>query len=187
MNNIRARHSVESSSLSLMPSGTTSNEALHSEINLHFRQTVKIHQSTLRLKCKTLCLKKQLTHNAALYRPTTRQAASSQVLARILAESLWTPATWREWCGELLGGRVVRKATLRGVQMRACEVDRVAAWLRKRPAAVLHRETRRRTPFALTRVDEMRRAGRRPRKEVARIPVTLPVLKRLRRKTSLTF
>ena len=43
-NNIRTRYLISSSRLSLLPTGTTSNEALHAEINGWFRQTVAMHQ-----------------------------------------------------------------------------------------------------------------------------------------------
>ena len=40
-NNLRMRHLLEPSRLSLLPIGTTSNEALHHEINNWFRETQK--------------------------------------------------------------------------------------------------------------------------------------------------
>jgi len=43
-NNIRTRYLISSSRLSLLPTGTTSNESLHAEINGWFRQTVAMHQ-----------------------------------------------------------------------------------------------------------------------------------------------
>ncbi len=39
LNNTRQRHSMGIERLSLLPTGTTSNEALHAEINAWFRQT----------------------------------------------------------------------------------------------------------------------------------------------------
>ena len=44
-NNLRMRHLLEPSRLSLLPIGTTSNEALHHEINNWFRETQKNSQS----------------------------------------------------------------------------------------------------------------------------------------------
>ena len=85
LNNLRARHMISSKRLSLLPVGTTSNESLHHEINNFFRETPKIHKTTLSLKLKILQLSKLMTHNAALYYETPRQMAEAEVcwLARV--------------------------------------------------------------------------------------------------------
>eukprot|EP00439_Symbiodinium_sp_Y106_P017241 s455_g2.t1 len=53
-NNIRLRHSFPRSYLNLLPAGTASNESLHHEINSWFRETQKIHQSSLKMKLRIL-------------------------------------------------------------------------------------------------------------------------------------
>ena len=84
MNNMRWRSSQRKSTQILMPSGTTSNEALHAEMRGWFRQIQSLHQSTLHLKCKILLMRKLLEHNTALYSPTARQMPPAQILARSL-------------------------------------------------------------------------------------------------------
>jgi hypothetical protein len=59
LNNTRQRHLMRIEQLSLLPAGTTSNEALHAEINNWFRQTqVRISVDTHALAeplAETLC------------------------------------------------------------------------------------------------------------------------------------
>jgi hypothetical protein len=84
LNNTRQRYAMRTETLSLLPVGTTSNEALHAEINSWFRQTQAMHPSTLELKLKCLLTAKLMMHNAALFSPTTRQMSASMVLAFIV-------------------------------------------------------------------------------------------------------
>ena len=49
-NNQRARHAMSNSQIALLPSGTTSNESLHAEINSWTRVNREVHRSTLHLK-----------------------------------------------------------------------------------------------------------------------------------------
>ena len=79
------RHSGLIKRVRLMPVGTTSNESLHQEINLAFRQTRTIHKSTLRMKLDAFALRKALPHVEALCRPTTKQMSFRLCLARSLA------------------------------------------------------------------------------------------------------
>ena len=51
-NNQRVRHALSPLQRALLPSGTTSNEALHSEINSWTRSTHEVHRSTLKLKLR---------------------------------------------------------------------------------------------------------------------------------------
>jgi len=44
MNMQRARHCMPASTIMFLPSGTTSNEALHHEVNVWFRETPHMHQ-----------------------------------------------------------------------------------------------------------------------------------------------
>ena len=88
LNNQRIRHALPHRQLPLLPVGTTSNESLHSELNAVFRQTQRLHQTTLSLKLKILTDRKQLAHNSALYHATTKQIRSSVVLAAVLLTPL---------------------------------------------------------------------------------------------------
>jgi hypothetical protein len=139
LNNIRVRCLVDPARLSLLSSGTTSNEALHSEINNWFRQAQQMHRSTLALKLQILSLGKLISHNSALYRPTTRQIRSNLVLARALSKEVWSTADWRKWCRQLVTpqGRN-RKAALPLQQQRNTEVTAVREWVAKRPASSLN-------------------------------------------------
>lgn len=82
LNNIRVRAQMEASRWELLPSGTSSNEALHAELNVCFRQTQTLHQSTLRLKLQCLTLAKQLSHESAMYHPSLRQVFVANPVCR---------------------------------------------------------------------------------------------------------
>ena len=73
MNNTRVRASMDPARIQLLPSGTSSNEALHSELSVCFRQTQALHQATLQLKLGCFTLAEQLSHENAMYHPTVRQ------------------------------------------------------------------------------------------------------------------
>jgi len=157
-NCMRVRHSMDRSKLELLPSGTTSNESLHHEINSWFRQTPMIHSATLSLKFAVQTLQKLMTHNAALYRPTARGMAPMCVRARVLGCPLWTSATWRTFCAGLrLHGRI-RKASLPLYSERQGQVEVVRKWLAKRPAASERRPVKR-TAFNLVRAGNFRKGG----------------------------
>ena len=111
-NTIRMRARLTPQEASLLSSGTTSNEALHAELNRHFRQTQQVHQATLRLKLRILQHAKLLAHNSAMQRPTTRQMSQASVLARLAARRVWNAKQWRSWCKVLRGEVRARKAHL---------------------------------------------------------------------------
>ena len=151
-NNIRARRSLPRRQLSLLPTGTTSNESLHREINRWFDNVKAMHLATLRLKLRVLSLMKLLTHNAALYAPTLRQCRPQTVLVRTTARPLFEVPAWARFCRELTQEGLVRKATLPLAADRARMTDAV----RKRPAAQeqkgAQKKRMKRTPFSLKRV-----------------------------------
>ncbi|CAE7226703.1 unnamed protein product, partial [Symbiodinium sp. CCMP2456] len=111
-NNLRARHAIATSRLSLLPVGTT-----------------------LSLKLKILQLSKQMTHNAALYHETTRQMAEAEVLARTSSREMWSLGQWHAWCDELQDDAGIKKASLHFHPQRENERDTVRARVFKRPAA----------------------------------------------------
>ncbi|OLP86584.1 hypothetical protein AK812_SmicGene32290 [Symbiodinium microadriaticum] len=119
----------------LLPVGTTSNEARHHEIKTWFRETQKLHQATLRLKLGMLKLGNTLSHNRALYHPTTRQMPEAELVARASASVGWSTEERRAWCQELLNVRMPQKAALPLQQQREAQVRRVQAAALKKPAA----------------------------------------------------
>ena len=94
-NNQRVRHALSPLQRALLPSGTTSNEALHSEINSWTRSTHEVHRSTLKLKLRIFTLGKQLVHHIATCYPLARQTADGVVLARGVGAPLWTDESWK--------------------------------------------------------------------------------------------
>lgn len=160
LNNTRVRYLVRPSRHALLPNGTASNEALHSEINSWFRQTRQIHKATLILKFGILTIAKQLPHEAALARPTTQQVPSSVVLCRAATRALWTDKGWRAWCRKLHGGAVVRKADLPLDQEKRQQAEAVRQWMRRRPAAApVKVAPRKRTAFTLRREHSVLSSG----------------------------
>eukprot|EP00438_Fugacium_kawagutii_P034931 Skav206392 [mRNA] locus=scaffold834:641080:643152:- [translate_table: standard] len=98
LNGTRFRHELPSHLRAFLPSGTSSNEALHAEVNSWSRSIRMLHQSTLRLKMQILQLGKLLPHHVAQCFPTSRQWTESIVLARALSSVVWTDDAWVEFC-----------------------------------------------------------------------------------------
>ena len=147
--------------LSLLPSGTTSNEGLHAELNKAFAQVQRMHQATLKLKLVVLTMAKQIAHDCAMTAPTTRQLMHGMVLARACTTDWWTDQSWRAWCGELtviVPGRVA-KSTLPLSAERAEQKLAVKAHLDKKPACSPMHTRMKRTPFTRKRSGVMVTAG----------------------------
>lgn len=147
--------------LPLLPSGTTSNEALHSEINNWFRGIMSLHQCTLALKLQILTLRKQLPHYCAMCSPTTKQVNPGVLLASMVSSPLWNDDEWQGWCGVLYRAESrTDKVELPGVLERQQQVEKFGRWLRQRPAAAVRPEQKlKRTPFNRQRVDNLVRSG----------------------------
>ena len=96
-NNLCVRSRLSNAENLLLPTGTTSNESLHAEINNWFRQAQSLHKSTLSLKLDVLVFSKLIAHNTSLYSPGARQMSSSHVLARRIGTSLRTMDDWKGW------------------------------------------------------------------------------------------
>ena len=160
-NKIRLRHSIPTRWLSLLPIGTTSNEALHHEVNCWFRETQKIHQSSLKMKLRILRLAKLMSHNSAMYHSTSRQLPPAIVLARASSQVLWTQTEWKLWCRALAVEGRIQKAELPIERSRMAERAAVSATVRKRPSSKMQlpNAKRRRTPHTLLRKDSLRRGG----------------------------
>lgn len=133
-NGLRSRHSMPTRYLSLLPTGTASNESLHAEINGWFRQTHNLHQLTLKLKLRILQLSKLMSHNSAMYRPTLRQVRPKIVLARSMCKPMWTNTAWTNWCDELQPGAKVHKATAPLTVERKVQADKIRKHVIKRPS-----------------------------------------------------
>ena len=123
LNFTRFAHTLSAESRKLLPSGTTSNEAYHHELISRFRSVQKLRVSTLQSRLHVIGAQKLLTHNAALYRPTTRQETPRVVLVRTLAATnLFNAKSWKQWCSECERPCTVREEALR--DRSACGIGR---------------------------------------------------------------
>ena len=118
-----------------MGSGTTGNEALHAELKQAFRQTIRLHQSTMATKMRVFLFQKLLSFTLARFRPTTRQMRPTHVLARALAHDTFEEAAWALVCERKDAGKALRKAAPSLMLWRRVDVGRVRRWLRKGPRA----------------------------------------------------
>lgn len=172
-NNIRARHTLSPQQVTLLPAGTTSNEALHAEVRAWFRETQQMHKSTLRIKLRVLHLAKLLTHHAAMYRPTLRQIGSGVVLARTAVSSPWGRQQWFRFASgdgkALLPLNIARQEEARMVALaktktakRPAATKRPAAKISilKRPSKKPHVQKTRRTPFNRPRISSCHIMGK---------------------------
>lgn len=159
-NNLVVRCSMARRHLPLLPSGTTSNESLHKELNDAFRTIQQLHQATLTLKLLVLTMAKQMAHHSAMNAPTTRQMDSRTVLARCAKAPWWTESSWAEYCMSLKSHASARssKASLDNRDARSQQRAIVADAVQKKPAARV-RFTRKRTPFTLRREGSLVQAG----------------------------
>ena len=164
LNNIRMRQTVSPAFLSLLPSGSTSNEALHAEINSWFRQIQKIHKSTLEFKLNVLTLGKLVAHSCAMYHATSRQVVPAVVLMRSMQNNVWTKGEWKKWCKQLSCAHGKGKPYLAVQKQKESEIKVLRTWVHKRPAAahnlvsqgVRHKK---RTPFSLQRQGRLLSGG----------------------------
>jgi hypothetical protein len=163
-NNIRMRHAMDRRMLGLLPSGTTSNEALHFEINSWFKQTQSVHKATLRLKLLVMGTAKLISHDAAMRFPTARQVAPAVVLARCVTRPVWSCTEWKRWCSQLDGRKRKAKALLPMQADRETDIAIVKGWVQRKPASAYKRPAAdpartKRTPFNRKRVGSFRKGG----------------------------
>ena len=169
LNNLRFRSTQPSAVLSLLSSGTTSNEALHAEMRSWFRQIQSMHQSSLLLKCSVFRLRKLLEHNTALHRPTARQMTPGHVLARRLGQNMWSTRAWQQFAKEKAQHLPLKRLRDQHTAARRKLILQKAAVVRRRltgkqqPPPLADRKSRcrvkKRTAFTLLRTAGIRRQG----------------------------
>ena len=100
LNQMRLVHMVNSRDRTFLASATTTNEALHAELNVTwFYNQRAMYQPTLVLKLKFFRFAKLWSHHIALFRPTTRTFTQSELMSRaVVTKALWSTAEWRAWC-----------------------------------------------------------------------------------------
>ena len=169
-NNLRMRHSLPARALPLLGSGTSPNEALHSEINRWFKNQPELYAQTLELQLGVHVIGKQMMHNSAMYAPTLRQLSSQTVAASVVCSFAISAAEWANHCAsQAQEQRAPRKAQLPlALQRKAAEplankwkVDHKRMVVARKPAGqqqfirTLKRpgaaKQRKRTPFSLVR------------------------------------
>ncbi|CAK0802818.1 unnamed protein product [Prorocentrum cordatum] len=169
-NNLRMRHSLPARAPPLLGSGTSPNEALHSEINKWFKNQLELHAQTLELQLGVNVIGKQMMHNSAMYAPTLRQLSSQTVAASVVCSFAISAAEWANHCAsQAQEQRAPRQAQLPlALQRKAAEplankwkVDHKRMVGARKPAGqqqfirTLKRpgaaKQRKRTPFSLVR------------------------------------
>ncbi|CAE7292816.1 unnamed protein product [Symbiodinium sp. CCMP2592] len=163
MNNIRVRHSMRASYLWFLPSGTSSNEALHAEINSWTRTTNVLHRSTLALKLQYFLYIKTLQHYLATQFPMSHVVSASMLLGRALHESIWSSEEWSAWCAEQQTAGTQCKAELPLAKARLVEARVVRRAVKKKPVVRSTKKTddrrKRVTPLSVKRMHTLRTAG----------------------------
>ena len=151
-NNHIHRHRVNPAGLPLLASGTTGNEALHNELKQAFRQTIRLHQSTMATKMRVFLFGKLLSFTVARFRPTSRQMRPAQILGRALASDIFEKEAWAQCCECRTPGKALQKATTYLQRWRRLDVTRMKSWLGKKPK-ISKRRARpiKRTVFTLKR------------------------------------
>ena len=135
MNNLRVRHLMQPSYRWFLPSGTSSNEALHAEIHSWSRSINVMHRSTLAMKLMYLRYIKLLLPYLSVEFPLSHVVSASMLLGRSLHTSLWHGDDWVAWCSEQSTGGVPQKALL------------TLSTARKHEANLVHQHVLRKTSF----------------------------------------
>ena len=152
-NNHIHRHSIQPAGLNLLASDTTGNEALHNELKQAFRQTIRLHQSTMVTKMRVFLFGKLLSFKLARFRPTGRQMRPAQILARALASDFFEEDAWTRICGRRAQGKALHKSSNPLLRWRHLDVARMRRWLRKKPGIPKRRvRPMKRTVFTLQRL-----------------------------------
>jgi hypothetical protein len=144
-NGLRMRHRMPRSMLNLLGSGTSPNEALHSEINRWYRNQPSVFPTTLSLQLQVGRLGKLLAHNAALYRPTLQQFGQDVVLAAACASLVFDGGVWNDWMSQTqpLGtNKIPPKLPLKFGRQSLQRRIRAAGIIKKRAMHTVHVLTR---------------------------------------------
>ena len=153
MNNLRVRHDLTPLERGLLPSGTSSNESLHAEINSWTKSIRSLHQSTLRQKLEIMQFGKVLAHHVASCFPTVQQTSEAVLLARAVATDVWTDATWQNCCSSA-------KAPVPLHRARQAEARKVQKWKQTIPM----KRRGKRTVHSVKRVHSIRSSGVKPKR-----------------------
>ena len=164
INNLRFRHSISPEVRVFRPSGTSSNKALHVEMNSWLRTTNSLQHSTLRLKLHLMRYKKVLARHVAICYPFIRAASEGVILSRALATSIWSDESWASWCSEQTTGGRQMKADLPLARARSHEIGLVREWVRKKPASLKKRSVKL-TSFNAKRQHKLKLGGLKPAKQ----------------------
>ena len=98
-NNTRMMHSLPADMLNLVASGSASNESLNHEINVISKnQPTPRHLDSVTSQMDVFQQGKLLSHNSALYFPTTAGIPASDVLAVRVATLEIPISAWQVWC-----------------------------------------------------------------------------------------
>ena len=158
-NNVLLLTDIGTSS-SVFSSGTTANEALHSELRFAFRQMYSVHVPTLQTRLKTFVLSKQVAWDAARRTPGLHQRSQQAVLFRALARPLFDERSWNSWAAPAEGTLVVAKASGEPRALLQAHVDSVRRWMGARAFNVTRRP-RKRTVFTQPRARHLTGGGAR--------------------------
>jgi len=103
LNNTRMMHSLPSNMLKLVASGTSSNESLNHEINAATKnQPTPRHLDSIQAQMDFFQQGKLLSHNSALYQPTTSVMTAADVLALRVGTLEISMSAWEGWCAQNL-------------------------------------------------------------------------------------
>ena len=162
MNHSRTRQSMHASYSAFLPSGTSSNEALHAELNSWSRSTHAMHRSTLVLRLKYYRFVKMMQHYMSTQYPLTHVVTAELMLGRSMYKSIWTEEQWKAWCSQQNAENARRKAALPLCNAREAESALVAEWVRKRPATQQQENSKRSkhtTPLTVRHRHSVKSAG----------------------------
>ena len=128
-----ARQDLLRTDTDFMAVGTTTNEALHCELNRAFDQVHGMYKETLQLRLSMFQLYKLLPHNRARYGRGLTSRNQGLMLNRCVESVLpWTPRTWKAWCSGL-GKREKANLPLKAAKVSGAALVRTA--VRARPAS----------------------------------------------------
>ena len=162
MNHIRTRQSVQACYLAFLPSGTSSNEAVHAELHSWSRPTNAMQRSTLVLHLRYYRFVKVMRHYLSTQYPLTHIVRAELMLGRSLYRSIWTEEQWRRWGSQKNCENVRKKAALPLRTAREAEASLVSESVRKRPASRRQNDSKRikhTTPLTVRRKHSIRSAG----------------------------